>query len=137
LISNSCTLYHHLILSSSSTTIKEALIEVSFPNPFPLRTVGLEKYIYLEKLAARMTSIAIYLVPVYIIVLCVLVNYIVVSTSNIVAPGSTSRFYGSSNLVLRDDHIRIPRLEADLISIYRTSLLRTYRSGHPQPSVVG
>jgi hypothetical protein len=34
-----------------------------------------------------MTSIAIYLVPVYIIVLCVLVNYIAVSTSNILAPG--------------------------------------------------
>lgn len=91
---------------------------------------------HLQKLAARMTSIAIYLVPVYIIILCVLVNYIVVSASNILAPGSTSRFYGSSNLVLRDDRISIPRRQAKLLSVYRTPLLRTYRSVHPPPSVV-
>lgn len=84
-----------------------------------------------------MTSIAIYLVPVYIIVLCVLVNYIVVSTSSKSAPGSTSRFYGSSNLVSRDDRICITRLKADLPPLNRSRLLRTYRSGHPQPSAAG
>lgn len=83
-----------------------------------------------------MTSIAIYLVPVYIIVFCVLVNYIVVSASTMVAPGSTSRLYGTSKLVLRDDRISIPRLQAELLSVYRTPLLRTYRFEHPQPSVV-
>jgi hypothetical protein len=59
-----------------------------------------------------MTSIAIYLVPVYIIVLCVLVNYIVVSTATMAAAGSTFHFYGSLRLVSRRDRICIMRPEA-------------------------